>query len=586
MESREFQDACSILQRVADAFNHVLGPPLQNSPEVQLYSHVPKHYLGSMSVVCNFCCARFFVTESQHCCRSGAVCLPEWRQPPDFLKALLQKEAFVNRIRAYNCTFSLGSSVFTDMTAKSGPATFKMCGRSWRLLPKEVDRGVVPAKTAQVYVLEVHEATHRRLEITSSSSHSELRSDWLIGLHMMLLSSNVLVQSFVAAHATSQPWTISLPSMEPRASSVNDSIIGCIANGGENLTRTTVIPNSEGSNLIVFDDLNPYYQPIHFVLLFPYGNSQWGLHLSRARSDNRKRKRSEPTLTCFDYLRFYIQRREAAGDVSLHHFGRLFEEWVVDVFLQAENINLKYLKNHQSKFRRENCSALRAQALSVPAHSIGSPATHLPSSFIRSGRYYRELYNDAMRIPATYGSIDYFITFTTNPSWPEILENSSFASGQNSPDMYCRVFSMKMKAMLHDIVDLGCLGVVTAYCYTVEFQNRGLPHMHLLVFVRREDKPNCPTKADSMASAQFPNAEDTIYFAAVCKHMIHGPCGILNKKHYCMKQNVCRFDYPKRLSPNTTIPPDGKLALHYFLPTATTEVSQVLHSSPGRSVDP
>ena len=60
-----------------------------------------------------------------------------------------------------------------------------------------------------------------------------------------------------------------------------------------------------------------------------------------------------------------------------------------------------------------------------------------------------------------------------------------------------------------------------------------------------------------MASAQFPNVEDTIYFAAVCKHMIHGPCGILNMKHYCMKHEVCRFDYPKRLSSNTTIPGGG-----------------------------
>jgi hypothetical protein len=29
--------------------------------------------------------------------------------------------------------------------------------------------------------------------------------------------------------------------------------------------------------------------------------------------------------------------------------------------------------------------------------------------------------------------------------------------------------------------------------------------------------------------------------------MIHGPCGVLNQKHFCMKNGTCRFDYPKRL---------------------------------------
>lgn len=457
-----------ILRSVAAAFDSILNPSLINP----VRDGVSMHYLGKMDVTCPFCAARFFVDESMHCCRSGAVELPHWRQPPDFLKNLLRSDAFVKNIRGYNCALSLGSSVFTDMTAKGGgPATFKMCGRSWRLLPKEVDRGVLPAKTAQVYVLEVHEATQRRLELTSTVSRtSTLRSDWLENLHIMLLSSNVLVQSFVASHACKEIWTVSIPSMESRASAINDTIIGSIANGGDALIRSTVVPNSRGDSLINFDDLNPYYQPIHFVLLFPYGDSQWGLHLARSRSDNRKRKRTAPTLTCFDYLRFHLQRREAPGDVAMQDYGRLFEEWTVDVFLQAENINLRYLKNHQSKFRRENQSALRAQAFSVPARDIGSPATHLPSSFIRSSRYYRELYFDAMRIPAAYGSIDYFITFTTNPSWPEISENTSFAHGANSPDMYCRVFHLKMKALLHDIVDLGCLGVVTAYCYTVEFQ--------------------------------------------------------------------------------------------------------------------
>jgi hypothetical protein len=143
-----------------------------------------------------------------------------------------------------------------------------------------------------------------------------------------------------------------------------------------------------------------------------------------------------------------------------------------------------------------------------------------------------------MRIPAAYGAIDYFVTFTTNPEWPEITENSSLAGGMNSPDLYCRVFHLKMKALLYDILHNGVLGVVVAYCWTVEFQQRGLPHMHALFFVRPEDKPHRPEIIDAVVSAQFPDPSDSVYFEAVCKHMIHGPCGVLNQKHYCMKNGA------------------------------------------------
>jgi len=62
--------------------------------------------------------------------------------------------------------------------------------------------------------------------------------------------------------------------------------------------------------LVNVPDLDPFYQPLHFVLLFPYGDPQWGLHLNRTQADNRKRKRALPPVTIFDYLKFHMQRRD------------------------------------------------------------------------------------------------------------------------------------------------------------------------------------------------------------------------------------------------------------------------------------
>lgn len=120
---------------------------------------------------------------------------------------------------------------------------------------------------------------------------------------------------------------------------------------------------------------------------------------------------------------------------------------MIGLLLNGENHKLKWVKFNQSKFRREQLSRLHQQLFQgAPPRLIGSPATHLPSSFVRGARHFRELYADAMTLPAKYGGIDYFLTFTTNPSWPEITGNSAIANGMNSPDLYCRVFHIKMKA--------------------------------------------------------------------------------------------------------------------------------------------
>jgi len=515
------------------------------------------HNAGAMDVVCPHCAARYFRREVMSCCTHGAVVLPIWRVPPEPLLTIIRDDDFRHRIRGYNCALSLGSSVFDDLTSKNGPATFKISGRSWHLLPCAVQPGGNCHKTAQIYSLPVQDAANQRIELTSSHSRSQLRSDYLQTLHNMLMTHNSLVRSFKQSSASGLDWKIDIGTLEPHATAVNDTMIGLLINGGEDRS-SVVIPQRGNGSLVIVPDLDPYYQPLHFVLLFPYGDPQWGMHLSRAINNARKRARATAPVTIHDYLRFHLQRRDALSVCSIHSFGRLFEEWFVDCYLQCENHKLKWVKFNQSKFRREQLSRLHQQLFQgAPPHLIGSPATHLPSSFVRGARHFRELYADAMTLPAKYGGIDYFLTFTTNPSWPEITGNSAIANGMNSPDLYCRVFHIKMKALLADILQNNVLGVVVAFSWAVEFQQRGLPHLHAMFIVRPEDKPHSAAVVDSVLSAQIPDAADHEYFLAVTKHMLHGPCGVHKPSHYCMRNSSCRFDYPKRLCNATTIPADG-----------------------------
>ncbi|GBP03678.1 hypothetical protein EVAR_2424_1 [Eumeta japonica] len=63
--------------------------------------------------------------------------------------------------------------------------------------------------------------------------------------------------------------------------------------------------------------------------------------------------------------------------------------------------------------------------------------------------------------------------------------------------------------------------------YTIEWQKRGLPHVHLLVWLVNKIRPN---QIDSVISAELPvKEEDPVLFKIVNKHMVHGPCGALNR---------------------------------------------------------
>ncbi|XP_065315370.1 uncharacterized protein LOC135924246 [Gordionus sp. m RMFG-2023] len=174
-------------------------------------------------------------------------------------------------------------------------------------------------------------------------------------------------------------------------------------------------------------------------------------------------------------------------------------------------------------------------------------AVILPSSFQGSSRNMQERYHDAMSIVLKYDKPDLFITFTCNPTWPEISEN--LFNGQtlaDRPDIVSRVFKIKLAAFLSDITKNNMFGKTLAYVYTIEFQKRGLPHAHLLFIISSEHKIDTAEAIDKFVCAEIPDrTNNSQLFNIVTRFMIHGPCGILNPRSPCMDNGVCTKNFPK-----------------------------------------
>jgi hypothetical protein len=98
------------------------------------------------------------------------------------------------------------------------------------------------------------------------------------------------------------------------------------------------------------------------------------------------------------------------------------------------------------------------------------------------------------------------------------------------------------------------LGKIRAYVFVVEFQKRGLPHAHFLLIMQRKYKLTCPDQYDLLIFVEIPNKKKyPQLYKMVIKHMMHGPCGLLNPKCPCTKGRAsCKNHYPRAFSNATS----------------------------------
>ncbi|CAH9057205.1 unnamed protein product, partial [Cuscuta europaea] len=220
-----------------------------------------------------------------------------------------------------------------------------------------------------------------------------------------------------------------------------------------------------------------------------------------------------------------------------------------------------YIRTHQKQLRCEMYKGLTDALLSGERDaSTQGKRVVLPPTFVGGVRYMVQNYQDSMAICRWAGYPDLFLTFTCNPKWPEIVRflKERNLSPEDRPDIICRVFKMKLDGLIKDLRNNKTFGEVRAVIYTVEFQKRGLPHAHILLFMASADKFPTSTDIDDIISAEIPDeANDPEYFNAVRMHMMHGPCGNEAKNAPCMVQSKCAKHFPKNFNEQTTVDDEG-----------------------------
>jgi hypothetical protein len=322
-------------------------------------------------------------------------------------------------------------------------------------------------------------------------------------------------------------------------------------------------------------ELEEKFLPMHFPLIHTHGQGGWhpGIWLTARRGgisalDQRGDRPYDGAMpgpnervTQMDWIAWHLFERFsfASGGKqfsTLLHSGDLFQEYMVDFYVQVETGRLRWIELNQKQIRRESYRGLAdAVSMGLAAAEVGTPVI-LPSSFIGGPRNMTQLYQDAMGFVRVLGSPSYFVTMTCNPKWREIQEN--LGPGQKAsdrPELVVRVFQAKLQALLEDLKKQEMFGEVTGMVHTIEFQKRGLPHARILLMVRSPFRPKTAEDVDQVVSTEIPDAEqDPDLHQVVIDCMLHGHCGSSSP---CWKDGRCTKNFPKAFREETSVAQDG-----------------------------
>ena len=575
-------------------------------------------------VTCPHCEARLWPEERvksplanpvfEMCCCKGKVSLPKLPRCPAEQEAYWLGETpganhFRRNARAYNSSLAFTSQgAKIDLPFLGGVQVLRINGApSHRLSPLIPTDGYQPS-FAQLHIMDSDYALQRRQEIFPPGRNNVpvLRPGILKVFQNSMLERNPYAQRFhQAGRARADQYAAQIEAAAeqgvPLPDDVPNVVLELMAPVGpdKNDPRRYNLPTDQNeiaafipesvlagpdtgvatrrdiqvkliNGKLSLPNTSPHLDPLRYPLLFPTGAPGWGLQmplrpppdipLDQHEAYWRSKKRQDITLQQYTAYRIMPRREDPA---QFFRGGRLFQEYLVDSYARIESSRLEYVKQQQKALRADTYRGL-ADAVEAGDHDRGRIGLKviLPSSFTGGPRYMQQACADAIAVCTKYGKPDAFITMTCNPYWPEILaELLPNQSPSDRPDLCARVFNMKKKALMEDLRAGEVLGKVVAYLFVIEFQKRGLPHAHILIHFAPEDKLRTPADIDSIISAQLPDPEtQTRLYAAVTKHMLHGPCGPgYNMGSPCMHKTtkVCTKNFPKPSQPETVAGDDS-----------------------------
>ncbi|XP_049378107.1 uncharacterized protein LOC125842861 [Solanum stenotomum] len=527
---------------------------------------------------CTYCNAlRFQYEPPTFCCGGGCISLAPNEVADDFYELFVSDsedaKLFRKNIRAYNSIFaftSFGVKLDKELaSSRKGVYSFKAQGQIYHDLPSLIPNNDKP-RYFQLYFYDTDHELANRMSVLEDANLSEevmikIRNIMEMNPYAKFFSQLKEHTSFqnmeirIAANASLDQRVYNKPSVDQVAAiwvDGNNPIIpferdiAVHEHSGEGGWHQGIqkcrnpIKNSQRAAL-----------PSHQIGRSSFTNAAEML----AHEEQGVRRETKGSISCREYYCYKLQVRTSDKSILLL-CGRLLQQFVVDIYIKIETTKLEYYRLEKSNYRREILEGIvdSVTAGESRGDKVGQRVL-LPGSFIGGPRDMRRCYMDAMALVQKFRRPDLFITMTCNPEWIEIQQ--ALLPGQlpqDRPNLVTRVFRAKLQDLKDQIFKKEIFGTIAAHVFVVEFQKRGLPHIHLLLIFKEGNKIRSADEYDRYISAEILDSDTHPELSAlVVRHMIHGPCGEKRKTSPCMKDGQCKFHYPRAFNNKTIQEKDG-----------------------------
>ncbi|XP_054781855.1 uncharacterized protein LOC129289058 [Prosopis cineraria] len=486
---------------------------------------------GDPTEICIFCGAELWLNERVKkdtfrrtmefsiCCLKGKVVLPTIHPPPPMLERLffdkksMHSKDFLANIRQYNNMFSftsMGGKINHSINSGGGPYSFILSGMNYHmigsLLPLEGARPVY----SQLYIYDTeNEVTNRIAAVRCLNEFNPFVKQYRMASSLIKNHAYNELKLCLIGTRQHDGRNYNLPS----ASEVAALVVGDIDMSFGR--RDIIIEELSGSPQRI-SELHASYLPLQYPILFPFGEDGYRDDIDH-REETLTRTKKKKKVSMREYFSYRLMSHQNEVSILLHA-RRLLQQFIVDGYTMIESQRLLWVRTHQKELRVDLYQGLSDALINGERNaSATGRRIILPSSFTGGARYMLQNYQDAMAICR----------------WADI-----------------QIYFLLSLAIQH--------GQKLLEVYTIEFQKRGLPHAHILLFLDKHDKINDSDGVDRVIFAEIPDKHTSPkLYDLVKRFMMHGPCGTSNPKSPCMKDKKCSKYFPKKFNNQTVIDEDG-----------------------------
>ncbi|XP_074323043.1 uncharacterized protein LOC141659989 [Apium graveolens] len=218
-----------------------------------------------------------------------------------------------------------------------------------------------------------------------------------------------------------------------------------------------------------------HFMQLQYPLLFPYGDD--GFYLNIPLQNQKHKVHEEPTN---DQHPDETHRRTTVTMRDFYAYKLMIRPG------EVEQYRLDWIRGHQNIIRSDLYRSIRDSITKGDTN----PATKgknviLPATHTGSQRYMNQYFKYSLAICHTIGHPSLFLTMTCNTQWPEIKRMMEYFPGvdvSDKPDIIARVFKLKLDQLLELIKKKNYFGKCIGVMHVIEFQKRGLPHCHMLIW--------------------------------------------------------------------------------------------------------